>query len=102
MTPVPVPIHIPMAVLTLPTLTGAHPPAGFGAGGLQPGECCNFGLVWECVPYAATLVPACCPHAAAIPCWVPVLLGEHWEARGARVETAASTLAPVPAVSKGS
>lgn len=77
----PVPIHIPMAVLTLPTLTGAHSPAGFDAGGLQPGECCSLGLAWECVPYPATLIPACCPRAAAIPCWAHGCLGEHWEAR---------------------
>lgn len=95
----PVPIHIPMAVLTLPTLTGARSPAGFGAGGLQPDECCSLGLAWECVLHPATLV------LLAVPMLLPFPAGHAaaWESqRGARVGTAAFASAPVPGVSKGS
>lgn len=88
-----------MAVLTLPTLTGAHPPAGFGAGGLQPGECCSLGLaVWgmrplPCHTRPRLLSPRCC-HS---------LLGTRLPRRALgsqRVGTAAFASAPVPGVSQ--
>lgn len=74
----PVPTHVPMAVLTLPTLTGAHSPPGFGAGGLQPGECCSLGLAWECVLHPATLIPL------AVPVLLPFPAGHAaaWESTG--------------------
>lgn len=60
-TPVPVPPRLPSPALS-------HP-AGFGVGGLQPGEYRGLGLGWECGPYHTTLVPPCCPHPAATRCW---------------------------------
>jgi len=64
-----------------PPSPGLSHPAGFGVGGLQPGECRGLGLGWVHVTYRATLIPSCCPHPAAVPRWARQGWGEHPGAR---------------------